>query len=649
MTEKEKDKNRYARFLAHVSGVASSYLDHKKCRVHIPAETLLEIVGILHGWKNSNDLLHKYSALRKAAIDRALPPICVSWDGYFPGLWAWVKDGQETPLVHLCSEDGKWKEEIPVAPDSPVKRTINGQVYWRIRLSTLKDIPYGYYDLILNPGARDERRSLLISAPARLTHDKKCWGLFAPLYALHGQETQNLGGYAELYKAASFIRENGGAFIGTLPLLPVFYEGQDMDPSPYAPVSRLFSNEIFLDLKDLPGNDGVRDPGGAGIVDKINYQDAYSAKKKIILEAALHYFEKYPEGDEDYQEFLKSSPELPAYAEFRASQSSAAEQEDMRKFHLYAQYACHRQLSKFRAGETASLYLDYPVGVHRNGFDMKEYAYLFVKRLSVGAPPDLFFSNGQNWGFSPIHPQALEKDRFQYFRATLHHYFKYARMLRLDHVMGLYRLYCIPEGKEASQGAYVHYPLNGFMAVLCLEAWRHQAVLVGENLGAVPEAVANAMERHGIGRMWIAQFEMRPDPVETFDSIKEDMIASFNTHDMFPFSAFMKGADIQGLQEIELLNEESAQDLQKSRTDIIKGWGKLDPFPYIVRHMASSAAAYVMIALEDIWEEEKPQNIPGTSKGNWQKLFRLPIEEWQTHPKVDEVIRTLNRYRDHSS
>jgi 4-alpha-glucanotransferase len=649
MPEHSKAPTRVLRMVARACGILVSYIDYKGDRVYAPDSTLAQLIGLLRDIPPADISPGLLRIIRSERRQRGLPAVIVAWDGHFPPAWMWTTDKPDNLSVTLTDECGR-NPAIPVeiSTDNVIRRS-NG---YRVRLRCSGEIPFGYYNV-----KAGEKTCLLISAPSRITSSEKSWGLFVPAYALRSKETQGLGGYRDLREAAAFVRRQGGGFMGTLPLLPVFYDGPDADPSPYAPVSRLFWNEIFLDVTDLPGvpkpaDDELRACNGDDLVD---YKKIYALKKNILQKSANQFFSNAPDGDEGFKAYEADSPQLQAYADFHAARAPAREKEAVRRYHLYAQYACHRQMAALKdaaeSGQAAELYIDYTVGVHASGFDATAFSNLFMKGARAGAPPDLYFSHGQNWGFYPFHPRALETERFSYVRAALHHYFRYARMIRLDHVIGLYRIYCIPNGESADRGAFVRRPFEALLAILCLEAWRHDGILIGENLGTVPPVIDEAMKKHGLHRMWAAQMEMKGDPVRTFSTIEADMIAGLNTHDMFPFESFLANRDIGELRRRDLLAEPAARKLKADREALLRRWKEMDdPFMTILKGLAASPARYVMIALEDFWKETRPQNIPGTGGwGNWRQKLAMPLEDWPRCAPLMEGLAILNRHRRRSS
>ena len=178
------------------------------------------------------------------------------------------------------------------------------------------------------------------------------------------------------------------------------------------------------------------------------------------------------------------------------------------------------------------------MGVYSEGFDVKKYPDLFVANARVGAPPDTLFIHGQDWGFRPIHPAILQKTRYEYLRKVLSHHLRVCQYLRMDHVMQLYRLFWIPEGSSPRDGVYVRYPHEEMTAILSVESHRHQAVIIGENLGIVPKEVDHILHKHNIFGMFVLQYALGPDIHGLRNSLPEKVIACLNTHDMFPFKPY---------------------------------------------------------------------------------------------------------------
>jgi 4-alpha-glucanotransferase len=333
--------------------------------------------------------------------------------------------------------------------------------------------------------------------------------------------------------------------------------------------------------------------------------------------------------------------------------------ESRSNYHLFVQWQAHEQIGalgeKAKAGGPA-LYLDFPLGVNRDGYDVWREREVFALDASGGAPPDDFFTQGQNWGFPPLRPEGLQRQGYRYYIHCLRHHLRYAGMLRLDHVMGLHRFYWIPHGFAAAEGLYVRHPAEEFYAILSLESHRHQAQIVGENLGTVPPYVNQAMTKHKISGMDVSQFRSIGD-FHNGSEITPGAVASLNTHDTPTFSGFWNGRDIQDRLELGLISEEDApsyyQERAQRREALIgylraRGWIN-DPTPEpdaVLRawlfYLASSEASLVLVNLEDLWLEPSPQNVPGTweERPNWQRKARFSLEQLR---QMDSVTKTLQR------
>jgi 4-alpha-glucanotransferase len=211
---------------------------------------------------------------------------------------------------------------------------------------------------------------------------------------------------------------------------------------------------------------------------QIDYEGVRREKRRVLEMLAERWT---PDGD-----FARD------YAEWRAR----IEGKDSVRYHMYVQLRIAEQLREVASAARKTghgLYLDFPLGVNGGGYDVARYADSFVQGVSAGAPPDSFFTRGQNWGFPPMHPRRIRENGFDYFRAAIRHHVEHAGVLRLDHVMGLHRLYWIPDGLEAKDGVYVEYPAEELYAIVVLESYLHECAIVGEDLGTVPEEVPRAM------------------------------------------------------------------------------------------------------------------------------------------------------------
>ncbi|HEY5250273.1 MAG TPA: 4-alpha-glucanotransferase, partial [Acidimicrobiales bacterium] len=299
-----------------------------------------------------------------------------------------------------------------------------------------------------------------------------------------------------------------------------------------------------------------------------------------------------------------------------------------------------QQLASVSEQAGAGLYLDIPVGVHPSGFDPWWQRHAFAPGVSGGAPPDAFFSGGQNWGFPPLHPEGLRDDGYRYLRAQMGQACRHADAVRVDHIMGLDRLYWLPDGSEDGDGAYVQYRNEEMRAVVALEASRSGTAVVGEDLGTVPDRVRVAMAHDRMLRSWVFQFETSPsDPLPT---ASERSLASWGTHDLPRFAAYWDGEDIDDRERSGTVDRATA-DAERAKREAnrsalqaavhLEGHGlgrdTGELLRSCLRHMAAGPALLMLVDLEDLWREREPQNRPGTGPEmpNWRLRAAKTLEQ----------------------
>ncbi|MCL5098760.1 MAG: 4-alpha-glucanotransferase, partial [Candidatus Omnitrophica bacterium] len=490
------------------------------------------------------------------------------------------------------------------------------------------------------------------------------WGLFAPLYALHSRRSWGAGDLGDLRQFLEWTASRGGTMVGTLPLLPVFLD-QPFDPSPYAPVSRLFWNEFYLDLTRAPEVAAcpetqrlLRSSGFVRRIDSlrrdalVDYRHQMALKRRVLEIAARFLFGNSSPRRDDFSRFMQAHPEVEDYSYFRAVHEAQQSPwstwperlrrrewrtgdylEESRRYHLYAQWVAHEQMENLAAEARrrgVSLYLDLPLGVHAEGYDVWRRRDLFVLEADGGAPPDPGFPSGQNWGFPPMHPEKMRAEGYGYLRAVLRHHLQLAGALRLDHVMGLHRLYWIPHGQSAADGVYVRYPAGELYALLCLESQRQQVIMVGENLGTVPPVVNTALKRHRARQSFVVQYELLSGQCSALRSVPSLAVASMNTHDMPPFNAFWQGLDLDEQSRLGIVDKARAKQ-QKQQRRLIKqqlirflsNQGRLKTsrpnaeavLEACLAHLSAAKVEWVLVNLEDMWLEIAPQNVPSTAQG----------------------------------
>ncbi len=622
-------------------------------------------------------------AIRRAEIERwerISDPVSVSWLGRgSPAERDRVCIRLRLPIslqaerldVSIESESGTQRQVSAELRRLPCRRkaTVHGRSYAVVELPISgSSLGAGYYRYRVSVAGR-EAAGLLVRAPRACFGLKRGWGAFAPLYALHSRNSPGVGTFADLSRLSAWVGSLGGDFVSTLPLLASFLD-EPFEPSPYMPVSRCFWNELFVDLPSVP----EWSPGFGGVGDApagrhIEYRTLMRSKR-AALEKALARLNGPRR--ESFFRFVERHAELRAYAAFRAGLERGLREppeftlrDPACAYHAFAQWIAEEQLNALAERAAAAghqLCLDLPLGAHPRGFDSHRHADIFPQGVAAGAPPDRFFSKGQNWGFAPINPRLAREQGHAYFVACIRHHMRLAGVLRVDHLMGLHRLYWIPEGFSGDQGVYVRYPAEDLYAILCLESQRSNTAVVGEDLGTVPGYVRQRMTDHGLRRMYVAQFEYRGQGDPPYDAPARQSVASVNTHDTAMFASFWTGSDIDDQVALGLLDEVHADDARRRRKRLKQALlghlrkrrmirGRQQSANEVLRAclsmLGASEAECVIVTLEDLWGETDPQNTPGTDqeRPNWTRRARLSLEQMQAERRVVSALTGIARAR----
>ena len=716
--------------LARLHGVQAAYRDGCGRRRQAPPDAVRAILGALGaplGGARATDLRAAKAARLRAEWSRPVEPVVVAWSGRRAGFLLRLPENAGRTLAHcrLRLEDGGeriWTVGHDAAPDVD-SATVDGAPYVTRRAELPAVLPDGYHDLHVEIGGRTWR-TLVIAAPLRAYDDgKRSWGAFLPLHALHSTGSWGVGDFTDLDRLARWVGSCGGRTVGLLPALAAFLGESPFEPSPYLPVSRTFWSELHVDPRRLPEFKRCESAQRLAVssafrsrIDAlraaplVDYREAMDVRRRVFEMLARSLEECPGRRREAFRTWVRQHPVAQEYAAFRAlgerlarpwpAWPAAMRPEEIRvepadrdaiRYHLYAQWAAAGQIAQL-AGDVGArgvgLYLDVPVGVHPDGFDVWRHPALFARGAGLGAPPDPLFAGGQDWSAPPPHPEAARQDRYAYFRASLAHQMAPAAAVRLDHVMGLHRLFWIPHGGDAADGAYVHYPAEELYAIVCLESHRHRTRVVGENLGTVPRYVNAALSRHGLARLHVAQFGITPDAAEPLARVPRRAFACVNTHDTPTFAGFLAGKDIDERVGRGVLDTDRAGPERHRRQEEVAALrGALGPGrdrgpderPHGVpaasdsgadacgsptenqatgraadanllwaclERLARSAAGAVIVNLEDLWLETQPQNVPGTGPGeypNWRRRARHGLEAFRRFPEVAEALRRLSR------
>jgi 4-alpha-glucanotransferase len=522
------------------------------------------------------------------------------------------------------------------------------------------------------------------------------WGTFLPLYALRTRGDWGVGSFTDLAELYRWTQSMGGSMVGTLPLLAQFLD-QPFQYSPYSPVSRMFWNELFIDVGAVPelsGSPEARDLiAGTDTAQLrrgrlVDYRKAYAAKRPVLEVLARRFFASdTPSGRRRaFERHRRANPNLDDYARFRAfGERTGAAWPDWparqrggrlsprdvepvaERLHRYVQFVADEQLGAI--GKTApgrGLFLDLPLGVNAVSYDTWRFRDVFAWGVTGGAPADTFFPRGQSWGFPPLHPRRLADDDFAYVRACLRHLMRHAGALRIDHILGFHRLYWIPDGMDPAHGVYVRSPAAALYEVLAEEAHRTGTAVVGEDLGTVPRGVRPAMTRRGVLRSHVVELEALPDRDPALPPPPVSSLATLNTHDLATFASFWEGGDVDDRLDLGLIDDGQSRKQHAERrrlTQLLtaqlrderhlrRRGGSIattaEAERAAHRHLAAGPARVMVVSLEDLWGEREPQNRPGTyrERPNWRRRAARTFEEFRSDPEILGRLEEVNRLRD---
>lgn len=658
--------------LAIKHGIETSFLDAFGIQRQVGPDTLVAVLAAL-GVPIESAAQAQRLLDGEAGEELGTPPVVVCWDGLFARLRLAPSEARNGLEIGLALEDGSEGSDLLAL------ETGEGSVFAVARAR----LPYGVHELVVvSSGDPDE--ITVISAPRvppRVGPDAV--GIMAPLYGLWEQ-----GGHRAdlccLERLGRFAAASGSSYLATLPILADFSRSEQPSgtTSPYSPLSRLFWNEGVLCVSRVPELEGlaIDDDVLAGTA-AIDVGRRSASLRPHLPEAERALREAGSGRTQRFDAFVAERPGVLSYARFRAACEMAGPDrsrwpgswrhglieegsvdEAVVSGHVYAQFAVDEQLGAVAAtlgSGGCGLLLDLPVGCRADGYDPWAYPESFATQASIGAPPDLFFGEGQDWGFPPLHPTGERGAAYAMTRAAFSHQMRHATALRIDHAMSLARLWWIPRGSPAKEGAYVRYETEELLALASLEAWRHECALVGEDLGTVEASLTDALAEHHIAGMHVAVFDLEAPEAHPMEPLspRPGSAALVDTHDTATFAAWFTGSDLELRLELGLTSPSEAEAARETRqrarrilTDRLVASGLLeeeaaeDPLSVhagVAVELATSTAGLVLLNIEDCWGELDPQNVPGTTDhANFSRPFRLDLASIETD---EAVISTLSR------
>jgi 4-alpha-glucanotransferase len=530
------------------------------------------------------------------------------------------------------------------------------------------DLPPGYHDLLV--AGEDAPRRLIVS-PGRchLPADLHGWGWALQLYALRSRAGWGIGDLADLRELATWSAERGATTILVNPLDAVTPVAP-RETSPYYPTTRRFLDPVYLRVDEVPGVrelDGYADAARRAheLQERLTIdRDAVAELKYDVLARRWAaggvgdepgFRALLAERGDELQDFAvfcvlaeqhgagwRSWPPELRHPDHPAVRRVAEEHADRVRFHAWLQWLTDEQLR--RAGEPLALLGDLPIGADPDGFDAWAWQDVLADGVTVGAPPDELGPQGQDWQLPAFVPWKLRRAGFDPFVRTVRAAMRHVGGLRIDHVLGLFRMFWVPPGGTAADGAYVRMPTRELLDVLALESQRAGCFVVGEDLGTVAEGVREEMDARDLLRYQVWWFE--PDP---FDAWEEKALASVSTHDLPTVAGVWTGRDADMLEALGHTPDRDWHATLRRRivedTGIAPTASAEEATIALHRHVAGAPDRLVLAQLDDAVATTDRPNVPGTDRherpANWSLPLPVPAEELPSHPTVTAVADAM--------
>jgi 4-alpha-glucanotransferase len=515
---------------------------------------------------------------------------------------------------------------------------------------------------------------------------RRVWVLAVQLYAVRSKRNWGHGDFSDLARLLEIVADCGGAGVGLNPLHALFYD-RTTTASPYSPNSRLFLNPLYIDVEAIEEFQHRIAAELASEIERLRALDLldYPGVARLKLAALRKAHDLFTAGgsvarQREFDAFRQEGGHaLQCFAAFetlRALHPGAWQlwplelrepkpqllHEVMRThpaefgFQQYLQWIADRQFAHCRdiarrRGLAVGLYLDLAVGVDPAGADAWMDQQAFLRGLSIGAPPDQYNPAGQDWGLTAYNPRGLAAANFEPFRQMLRAAMKYAGAIRIDHVLGLGRLYVIPNSVPPADGAYLRVPLDRMLQTVADESRRWRCIAIGEDLGTVPEGFRETLAKWGVWSYLVMMFERDSDgSFRRTRDYPERAIATFNTHDLASFAGWTSGHDLAVKQAIGIDPGETVDDRRASQAALAAALaetcGDVVPrFEDVVSFLAATPARLVSIAIEDVLGIADQVNVPGTvdQHPNWRRRWPIDLEEVAEDRRMRRIATILAR------
>ncbi len=693
--------------LAGAAGIEPHYWDIQgnlhECSAE-SARVLLEAMGIAA--EREEDVHASLKALNEEEWREILPPVLVAREGEEIDVPVRLPHGDVKRRLcwSILYEGGQEAHGEWLPADAAVVAT--GEADGRkVELRRLRLPPQrtGYHRMRL---AGIGETGLIVSPPrCYLPPDwaaRKYWGIAVQLYSLRSDRNWGMGDFGDLVRLTTWPADT----IGINPLHALFLDAPD-SASPYAPCSRLFINPLYIDVAAAAAFLGLgidRRPAEIGnaierarACDIVDYCAVATAKLAVLARLFEEFRTTADAVDNDkFRAFVASGGiDLGRFAAFqalsehfgthdwtrwpqefrdpssKAIQSLAGELEERRTFFAFLQWLSDLQLGEAarksrERGMRLGLYKDLAVSSDAQSADHWANQQTFMRGARVGAPPDPFNEKGQEWGIVPLNPRRLRTERYAYFIALLRANMRHAGALRIDHVMGLMRLFVIPEGALPGQGAYMRLPFEDLLGIVALESTRHECIVIGEDLGTVPSGFRERMADAGVLSSRVFYFERDHGRFRSPGEFPSLAAVSVSTHDLATLRGYWAEEDIRAKDALGIFaspeekwraQEERASDkallLQALAHEALLPPGlsadaaSVSWSPELATavhaYLARSQAKLLLVQLDDLAGEELQANLPGSTSGypSWRRRLRRSIEELSAAPQIREAVAII--------
>ena len=663
--------------LASRYGVVPDFWDFDGGHRYVPSSTVVAVLAALGVDASGPERVQV--ALEHAEDEpwrRMLPPVVVTRAGAAAQVPVHLADGE--PLrawLELDPEAGGGRRRLEQVDVYVPPRTVDGRVVGRATVEIPHDVSLGWHTLVAESSGTTARCTVVVT-PGRLElpaglESRRAWGFMAQLYSVRSQQSWGIGDLADLREIAWLAARRCGAdfvLINPLhagePIVPI-------TPSPYLPSTRRFVSPLYLRVEDIPETGYLpvaerslvewqaevarplsTDPGpidrdAVWSAKKVALEVVFAAPRSAARQAVFLAFRAHQgQGLEDFAtwcalaEHYEGRP-WPAEADDRGSELVRRMRTGLAEritFHCWLQWVADEQLAAAQraaldGGMRIGIMHDLAVGVHPEGADAWAMRDVLAQKVSVGAPPDMYNQQGQDWSQPPWRPDALARAAYLPYRDMLRTALRHAGALRIDHVIGLFRLWWIPEGSGAGGGAYVRYDHEALVGILCLEAQRAGAVVIGEDLGVFEPWVRDYLTDRGIlgtSVLWFERENDAPIPPESYRSLA---LATVTTHDLPPTAGYLAGEHVDLRDRLGLLTEQvehvraAAAAERAQMLDVLaqRGFVGADPserqlVEALHRLVLASPAVLFGVSLADAVGERRAQNQPGTDQEypNWK-------------------------------